>query len=131
MRRIALRTLVAVCSLSLAGPPGWCCYVIPTPCCSPKADHAKAPGKEQAKTKCPHCCGTDESAPQPRPSERPARPEKPLPGCCCDHLPPAPRSVEKKLPQPVAALGVGIATSPPAAVVALRSSEPEATVVPG
>jgi len=130
MRGIEFRILVAVCTVSLASPPGWCCYVVPTPCCSVKAEQAKTSATGQAKPKCPHCCATDDSAPQPRPAQRPGRPEKSAPHCCCDRLPAAPRNAEQKTPPPVAALSASVAAAPPTLAATPRWTAQEPSVIP-
>src|SRR5262249_8930385 len=99
------------------------------PCCSGKSEQAKTPTKGQTKAKCPHCCGADDSAPQPRPSKPPARPQKSMPSCCCDQLPAAPRNVQQKSPLPVATLSATVAIAPPLQAAVPRWTDPEAFVI--
>ena len=91
MKSCVLRSLVLVCSLTMALPQGWCCMFA-----APKAKAATTnPGKATEPVHqgecCPCCQNTtnesQDSAERPAPSEKPAPTDQPpVPqkiDCCC------------------------------------------------
>jgi hypothetical protein len=98
MSGIYQKALVAVCSLLVACPPAWCCYVLPLACCSQKADKPA----ESDKPKCSHCC-PDKSAAKPAKPAKTPQPTGKGPQCCCDRQPATPPDGTVQVPGPMAA----------------------------
>lgn len=64
MSWLFLRFLVAVCSILLVLPPGWCCYVLPAGCCGTPTQQSaeEEPASTPVKPAC-GCCHPKESSP--------------------------------------------------------------------
>jgi hypothetical protein len=89
-----LRTVVLTCSLLLALPPGFCCFVGARDCCSPKQQTKEIPAQPLHG----NCC--HEETPSQAPAKSPSLPKPSQPGktICCQEVPADRPAVERHLP---------------------------------
>ena len=83
MRTRALRILCLVFSLTLALPPGWCCWLLGVGCCAAASQTANASAKAapKAKATCCHCIQEDKGDTKDFPAPKRMPPAK---GWCCE-----------------------------------------------
>jgi hypothetical protein len=127
MSSLFRQVLAFTCSVLVALPPGWCCFIETSPCCQTQTP----PKKEQPADPPPCCCCHHQAGAEEHVSDVPAQPSAPQKLCCCEPTPSALPRIEKfsadltavLLPLPVEAPTV-FSVSVPTGPGSLLSSSP-------